>query len=132
MRRRMGRVLLLLLAAQFVSAADVSGRWAGTLEFKGPDGQAQKIPAGAAFKQQGSEITGAVWKEAEHQFPIDNGKILGNAITFDFKAPEGEEEATLVHRVKLTLTNENQLVGELEFENDGQKMSGKLTFTQEK
>ena len=56
-------VTILLWLTTFALAADVSGKWDGTLEFKGEDGQAQTVPAHADLKQQNATLVGTVWKE---------------------------------------------------------------------
>ena len=133
MRRLMCNVLFILVLAPLASAADVTGKWSGSLEGKDPDGEAVTVPAHAELKQQGDFVTGKVWKEVGHQYSIEKGKIEGSRITFEFKAPEGSEEAEpLVHSVRLTVVTEDQLQGELEIAMDGEKMTGKLTFAREK
>ena len=133
MRRLMCNVLFILLLAPLASAADVTGKWSGSLDAKDPNGETVTIPASAELKQQGDSVTGKVWKETEHRYSIEKGKIEGNRITFEFKAPEGSEEAEpLVHSVRLTVVSEDQLQGELEIAMDGGKMTGKLTFAREK
>jgi hypothetical protein len=133
MRRRMCNLLFVLLLAPLASAADLTGKWSGSLEAKDPNGEAVVIPAHADLKQQGASVTGKVWKEIEHQFSIEKGKSEGNRITFEFKAPEGSDDSELlVHRVSLSVVGENQLQGEIEFAMEGDKMTGKLTFTREK
>jgi hypothetical protein len=126
------QLLLLLLSAIPVMAGDISGKWSGSLEFKGADGQAQTIPAHADFRQRGDALTGTVWKDADHQFSIEKGKIDGSTITFEFKAPEGEEDSTLIHTVTLTAPNENRLEGEVSFEAGENKLTGKLALTRER
>jgi hypothetical protein len=123
---------VLLLLTTFALAADVSGKWNGTLEFKGEDGQAQAVPAHAELKQQNGTLFGTVWKEDGQRFEIEQGRVTRNEILFTFKAPEGEEEEVLVHSVKLSSVSPTQLRGTLEFDAGGQKFSGKLTFTREK
>jgi len=49
-----------------------------------------------------------------------------------FNAPEGEDEQTIIHSVKLALVSPTQMQGTLEFDAGGQKMNGKLTFSREK
>jgi len=133
MRSLMCYVLFMLLLAPLTSAADVTGKWSGSLEAKDPNGEAVVIPAHADLKLQGDTVTGKVWKEIEHQFTIEKGKIEGNRITFEFKASEGAEDSEpVLHRVSLSVVGENQLQGEIEFAMEGDKMTGKLTFTREK
>lgn len=123
--------LLTALFTLSLNAANVSGKWSGSLEFKDPEGHAQTIPAHAEFKQQDQIVTGAVWKEAGHEFRIENGKVEGDRITFEFKAPEGEEDSVLVHTVTLAVTGEGQLQGEVAIEAEGNRMIGKLVLTRE-
>ena len=126
-------VSFVLLLTPLVSAADVSGKWSGSLEAKVPDGETITVQSHAELKQQGDSVTGKVWKETEHQYSIEKGKIEGNRITFEFKAPEGSEDAEpLVHSVRLTVVSDDQLHGEVEIPMDGGKMTGKLTFVREK
>ena len=75
---------------------------------------------------------GALWNDAGRRFTIEKGKIEGNQITFEFTAPEGDEDSTLVHRVKLTVVSETKLEGEIQFEAEGAKVSGKLTLARDK
>jgi hypothetical protein len=132
-RGPLGPVLFMLLSVPFVSAADVSGKWSGSLEIKTPDGKTAALPAYAEFKQEGASVTGAVWKEADDQFPVEKGKIDGNRITFEFLAQEGSEDSKpLVHSVRLAVVGETQLQGQMEFEDGGNKVTAKLTFTRDK
>jgi hypothetical protein len=126
-----GLVPIVLLLTAFAFAADLSGKWSGTLEFKGEDGQVQTVPAHAELKQQNNALVGKVWKEDGERFEIEQGRVNGNEISFTFKAPEsGDDE--VVHSVKLSSTSPTQMQGTLEFDGGSQKFSGKLTFTKEK
>lgn len=116
----------------FALAADVSGKWNGSLEFKNEDGLTQSVTAHAVLKQQGNTVTGKIWKEEGQQFEIEQGQVSDKEFSFTFHAPEGEDEQELIHSVKLTLISRNQLQGTLEFDAAGQKASGKLTLTREK
>ena len=123
---------ILLLLATFALAADVSGRWNGTLEFKGEDGQAQTVSAHLELKQQKDTLRGTVWKEEGQRFEIEQGRVDGNEVSFTFRAPEAEEDEVAVHSVKLSAVSPVQMQGTLEFDAGGQKFAGKLTFTREK
>ena len=124
--------VLLILTAPSALAADVSGRWSGTLEFTGQDGQTRKASAHADLKQQDHTIQGKIWKEENQQFDVEQGQTTEKEISFTFHAPEGEDEQMLAHLVKLTLVSPTQLEGTLEFDAGGQKFTGKLRFTREK
>ena len=113
-------------------AADVSGRWNGTLAFTGGDGQTQTVSANADLKQQGKAVTGRIWKEEGQQFEIERGQVSGNQISFTFRAPEGEDEQVTVHIVRLVSVSSTLLQGTLEFELGGQKINAKLALNKEK
>ena len=123
---------LIFLLSTFALAGDASGRWSGSLEFKGENGQSQAAAAHADLKQEANVVTGRVWKEEGPHFEIEQGQVTGNEISFKFRAPEGEEEQVVVHSVRLSFVSPTQLEGTLEFELEGQKVSAKLTFSKEK
>ena len=124
--------ILLLLTTSFATAADVSGKWDGALEFKGEDGQTQTAPAHADLKQENKLVTGKIWKEGGQQFEIDQGQVSGNEISFRFSAPEGEDEQIVIHSVMLILVTATEMKGTLKFDTNGQKFNGKLTLTRQK
>jgi len=113
-------------------AGDASGRWTGSLEVKGENGQSQAASVHADLKQKANAVTGRVWKEEGEHFEIEQGRVTGNEISFKFKAPEGEEEQVIVHFVNLSFASPTELQGTLEFDLGGQKVSAKLTFTKDK
>jgi hypothetical protein len=121
---------ILVLPTSFALAADLSGRWNGTLEFK--DGQTQTAPAHADLKQENKLVSGKIWKEEDKQFQIEQGQVSGTEVSFKFSAPEGEDEQNLIHSVKLTLVSPTEMQGTLEFDASGQKFNGKLTLTKQK
>jgi len=124
--------ILLLLMTPFALASDVSGKWSGVVVFAGEGGQTQSAGARAELKQQGQTVAGTIGKDGGQQFEIEQGKVSGNEVSFQFRAPEGEEETVLVHSVKLTLISPTQMQGTFEFEAGGQKASGKLTLNRDK
>ena len=104
-RRLLLPMLLLLLLAPTVHAADVSGKWTGALELKTAEAGVQSVAAHVELKQQGNSLSGKIWKEADQQFLIEQGKARGDEISFVFNAPEGEDEQILAHTVKLRAPN---------------------------
>jgi hypothetical protein len=123
-------MLLMLLTGPLASASDITGDWSGSAELKSPDGQAMVLDVHATFKQANGAVTGTIGKEEDDQYPIDNGKIEDNKITFEFTAPEGTEPR--LYTVRLTVVNETQLQGEFEFKAGDDKVTGKLTLTRAK
>jgi hypothetical protein len=67
--------LALLLSAGFVFAADVDGKWEGTIP--GMD-----IPVSYTFKADGATLTGTSSGPENSVIPIKDGKINGNNISF--------------------------------------------------
>ena len=71
---------LLLFAIGTVSslaAADISGKWTGTLETSG-----KQLPMFLALEQHGQELLGKFARGDEDLLPIDSGEIVGNQVTF--------------------------------------------------
>jgi hypothetical protein len=66
----------LMLVAAFASAADVDGKWTGTLSVTG-----QEVPVTYVFKADGATLTGTL-SQGGPTIPIKNGKIDGNKISF--------------------------------------------------
>lgn len=122
---------ILFLLTTLAFGEDASGKWKGSMEFKGDDGQIQTVSAYMELKQQGSTVTGKVWKEQGQQFEIEQGHITDNQISFKFHAPEGEDEQVIVHSARLTAVSPARLQGTLEFELGDQTVSAKLTFSKE-
>ncbi|MGD0482538.1 MAG: hypothetical protein ABSA42_20385 [Terracidiphilus sp.] len=71
--------LVLTLGTASVRAADVTGTWSS--EMKTPDGQS--FPLTFTFKQDGATLTGTVQGPQGDPIAIGNGKIDGNAFSFD-------------------------------------------------
>jgi len=71
-------VLTLVLAASSARAADIDGKWTGSLE--GPMGA---VPIGFDFKADGATLTGSlIGPDGTTEVPIKNGKIDGDKISF--------------------------------------------------
>ena len=76
-----GVLLLALCVSAF--AADVDGKWTGTVS--GPGGD---IPVAFTFKADGAKLTGSTTGFDGAEVPISDGKVDGNnisfTVTFDF------------------------------------------------
>jgi len=70
-------VLGLFLLAVPVSAADVDGKWTGSVDT--PNGA---FPVSFTFKGDGTALTGAMLGMDGMEIPIKDGKIDGKTITF--------------------------------------------------
>src|SRR5688500_16491812 len=70
-------VLVLLLFATPVFAADVDGKWTGSVTT--PNGD---LPVAFTFKAEGSALTGAMQGMDGAEIPIKDGKVDGANISF--------------------------------------------------
>jgi hypothetical protein len=77
---------LLLAAAWTLSASDLTGKWAGTVDIK-QDGEAQTIPVIMIVKQDGNKLTGTAGPE-EDQHTIQKGIVDGDTITMEVDTGE--------------------------------------------
>ena len=80
-------VLLLAVPAM---AADVDGKWTGSVDT--PNGAVQ---VGFTFKADGAALTGSTTSPDGMEIPIKNGKVAGNKITFDVDLDFGGMAFTL-------------------------------------
>lgn len=72
--------IAILLFAFGQTAPGVSGKWHGSFQVKGNDGH---IPQLFFLTQEGTKITGTGGPDASERYPIADGKIAGNHISFD-------------------------------------------------
>ena len=83
MRRFAVATSIILLLVSAVLAADLTGKWSGSIVFTNPDGGTMDSSAFMDLKQNGSELTGTAGPSAEEQLPIQKGKVEGDKITFE-------------------------------------------------
>jgi hypothetical protein len=122
-----------LLALPVLGRADVSGMWSGSAQIKTPEGESLVLPVSAEFKQQDKSVSGTIGKKGEEQFPIEKGVNDGKKISFEFTAPEAEEESgTRTYTVLLNVLGEAELQGEFDFVTNGAKVTGKVALTRAK
>jgi hypothetical protein len=81
----------LLLIAGIALAADVDGKWTGTVP--GMD-----IPVAYTFKADGATLTGTSSGPNDTTVPIKNGKIDGNNISFSVTFDMGGQEMKLDYK----------------------------------
>jgi hypothetical protein len=77
-------VALCVLAFVPLHAADIDGKWSGSIDT--PMGA---IPLEFNFKADGATLTGSMGGQDGGQFPIKNGKIDGNRISFNVSVDFG-------------------------------------------
>ena len=115
---------ILLLAAMTLSAADISGKWAGTFTATG-GGETHEETAFVVFQQKGTELTGSAGGDESHQFPILKGKIEGNKITFEVQS-DGP-----LYKCNLILAGDH-IKGDVTVVQEGQSIQAKVDVTRVK
>jgi hypothetical protein len=110
-----------LALAFTAAAADVSGKWSGSVTPEnGDNGTAYVI-----LKQAGATITGSGGPDANNQWPGLKGTIDGNKVTFEVKSTDDGA----VYKCSLVLEGDH-LNGDVAFTTpDGQSGKGKLNLT---
>lgn len=116
----MTRLLCVLLLSSIALLADVSGKWTGTFDVTGPDGNVQNNTAFLSLKQDGNTLTGTAGPNESEQMSIRAGKIDGNKILFEIALEDGT-----VIKFDLALADEH-IKGTANGEHEGQKMTAKL------
>ncbi len=119
---------LLLLAAFAGSAmadADVSGKWSGSFNMMGPNGETKETTALLMLKQTGSTITGSLGPSEDEQHTITKGKIEGGKISLE--AADGNMSI----KFELALTGD-RITGEATADGEGRTMKAKLDVTRKK
>lgn len=72
--------LLLALGVGQGGGPSLSGKWSGSFQVSGNDGQ---IPQLLLLTQTGAKLTGTGGPDASERYPIADGKVDGNHVTFD-------------------------------------------------
>jgi len=116
---------LFLVAAMTASAADITGKWSGSLLIQAPDGE-HADNAFVIFQQKGSELSGTGGPNESEQHPMQNGKIIGNKITFEVQADDA------VYKIEATLEGDHIKGTVSATRPDGEAMKAKLDLTRVK
>lgn len=102
-------------------AADLTGKWTGTLTRTAPDGRTQSIDWICDLTQKGKVLTGTTGPNAERQWPIEKGgSVDAGKITFKVQQPDGPIRTFTLKLVK------DRLEGEMLAERDGQSFTTKV------
>jgi hypothetical protein len=87
-----------LLAGSLFAGGDVTGKWAGSVTAKTPDGNTEEQSAWMSLTQTGTAVTGLAGESAERAAPIKEGKADGDLV--EFKVTVGENEAKVRLRLE--------------------------------
>ncbi len=122
----MTKILCCFLLTTMAMFADVTGKWSGSFEATGPDGQSHGGTAFLSLKQTGDAISGTAGPTEEHQMTIKVGKIDGDKIALEVVMDDGG-----VLTFDLTLAD-GHIKGDVKGDRGGEKMTAKLDVTQVK
>lgn len=105
---------LLLATALFAAADGVTGKWSGSFVIT-MDGETKDEMAYMDLKQKGTELTGTAGPSQDEQWPVQNGKVEGDKLTFDVQSG-----GPLI-KFNLTLAD-GHLKGDAKAEHEGRTM----------
>ena len=113
-------VLVILLLAANLMAADLTGRWTGDFKVNGGD---HNVPQLLILQQQGKKLTGSGGPNAGEQYPIENGTIDGDHMRFELTTGEWR------FAYDLKQAGEDSLEGDLKLESVNDKRTAKVSLT---
>lgn len=90
----------LLLAATPAFAADIDGKWVGSID--SPNGA---MAVTYTFKSEGNTFTGTTAAPDGSDLPIKDGKIDGNKISFTLTLDFGQGPTTFVYTGEVSATD---------------------------
>jgi hypothetical protein len=115
-------LVLFLLFAVAPMAADPTGKWSGSFKAEGAD---HNIPQFVILKQQGSTLSGSAGPDASEQYPLENGRVDGNNVSFQVTTGEWKFSYSLT-------VEKDSLSGDLKLESTTQVRNAKVTLTRVK
>jgi hypothetical protein len=119
----MQKLWLLPCLAATLMAADVSGKWTGTVNVEDPSGGPNiEVRVRADLQQKAGAITGAIGRQEDQTGEnIRSAKLDGKRLTFEVSSTEANG------LVKFTLTFDgDRLDGEISGTMDGSAITGKV------
>ena len=122
----MKRILCCLLLAALSLFADVSGKWSGSFDITGPDGQTKPDTAFLNLKQDGNKISGTAGPNEQKQFNIKTGQIDGDKITMEVEMEDG---GVLSFDLKV---DADHIKGDVKGQMGDEKMTAKMDVTRVK
>jgi hypothetical protein len=81
---------ILTLALLFIlgsAVGDVSGNWHGSFRVDGGD---HDVPQLLLLKEDGTKLTGSGGPDATERYPISNGRVNGDRVTFEITTGDWE------------------------------------------
>jgi len=116
MKKAIAVVLLLTMNAM---AEDLKGKWSGAFKVDGSDHDVSQL---FIFKQEGNKLTGSGGPDQSEQYPIENGRVDGDRVSFEITT--GEWKFTYSLRA-----TDAKLAGDLELKSVDNRRTAKVNLT---
>ena len=111
---------LLLFSAALLAAADVTGHWSGTFEFRTPSGEQQEVPVYLILKQDGNNVGGTGGRDLADRHTITRGTFDGSKLVLEVEAGDNPVQ------LELTVDGEQLQGTAVRGRSDGSKMTAKV------
>ena len=119
----MKHLLLSILMAVSLTAADATGTWTGTLMPAGGEGTG--LPAHVVLKQEGTKLSGTAGPNVDEQRPISNGKAENGTLSFELANDNSV--------MKFALKQDGDMItGDVSRERDGQTQTATINLKRSK
>jgi hypothetical protein len=118
--------LAALLMTAWLSAAEVTGRWSGTLSILTGDGQTREEPVLLILRQEGAKVTGTGGRDDADRHQVMEGKLDGDKIVLDVEAGSAP-----IH-LELQVRGDDMIGEASRTRGDGAKQTAKIAVKREK
>jgi len=78
----------LVFSVLALSAGELTGKWSGSFDITAPDGASKADTAYMDLKVLDGKVTGTAGPNADKQWPLRNGKLDGQKLTFEVQTDE--------------------------------------------
>jgi hypothetical protein len=118
--------LSVFLMTACLAAAEVTGRWSGTLSITSGDGQSRQEPVLLILKQEGAKVTGTGGRDDADRHQVMEGKIDGDKVILDVEA------GSAPIRLELKVTGDDMSGEASRTRGDGSKQTAKIAVKRAK
>jgi hypothetical protein len=125
MKRLLCFLVLAAVAIAATADADVTGKWSGSFNLTGPNGETKETTALLVLKQTGTEISGTVGPDEGERIEIQKGKIEGDKIVLEV----AQDGATMTFALVLAA---DRITGEARMSREGQTAHAKVDVSRAK
>jgi hypothetical protein len=122
MRTILGIFVLAALAPLAAADTNVTGKWSGSFNSIGPDGEGRESAALLMLKQTGTELSGSFGPNEAEQIAISKGNIDGDKVTL-----VAEDQGRAI-KFDLVLTGD-RIKGDVSMSHNGQIAKAKIDVT---